>query len=161
MKGDPQAIRHLNTVLTNELTAVNQYFLHARMLKNWGLLRLGAYVYKESVGEMHHADMLIERVLFLEGLPNVQDLHKLRIGETITEMFESDLAVETFNRTCLQDGIGYFEQIKDYASRDLFTLILRETEEHIDWLETQLELLSRVGEQNYQQEQMFGGGEEG
>ncbi len=157
MKGDPQVIRHLNTILTNELTSINQYFLHARMLQNWGLLRLGAYVLQESIGEMKHADILIERILFLEGLPNLQDIHKLKIGETVPEMFECDLAAEMNNRSGLIDAIAYCEQIADYESRNVFQHILKETEEHIDWLETQIELVQRVGLQNYQQEQMHGG----
>lgn len=157
MKGDAQVIRHLNTILTNELTAINQYFLHARIIKNWGLLRLADYVLHESVGEMKHADLLIERILFLEGLPNLQDLHKLKIGEDLPEMFTCDLGVETHNRNCLLDAISHCEQARDFESRMIFQTILRETEEHIDWLETQLELIGRVGLQNYQQEQMFGG----
>ena len=154
MKGDPVVIRHLNTILANELTAINQYFLHARMLKNWGFLRLAKKVYEESIGEMKHADLLIERVLFLDGLPNLQDLHKLLIGEEVPECFKGDLAVETRNRTELIDAMQYCESVRDYQSKEIFRRILEDTEEHIDWLETQLGLIDKVGIQNYLQEQM-------
>ncbi|MDG5497976.1 MULTISPECIES: bacterioferritin [Azospirillaceae] len=154
MKGDPTVIRHLNTILTNELTAINQYFLHARIIKNWGFLRLAKKVYEESIGEMKHADQLIERILFLEGLPNLQDLHKLMIGEEVPECFQGDLAIETRNRTELIEAMQYCEGIRDYQSKEIFRRILEDTEEHIDWLETQLGLIDRVGIQNYLQEQM-------
>ena len=154
MKGDPKVIEHLNRVLRNELTAINQYFLHSRMFKDWGLKGLADYEFHESVDEMKHADSLIERVLFLEGLPNLQDIGKLRIGEHTQEMLECDLALELDAIPDLREAIAYCESVKDYVSRDLFDGILDSEEEHVDWLETQLDLLSRVGIENYQQSRM-------
>ena len=159
MKGDPAIIRTLNAVLTNELTAVNQYFLHARMFESWGLKHLGQIIYDESIGEMKHADMLIKRVLFLDGLPNMQDLHKLKIGETVPEGLAADLAVEKGGRETLIPGVKACEEALDYVSRELLVEILSDTEHHIDFLETQLDLIEKVGIQNYLQSQM-GGGEE-
>ncbi len=163
MMGDKTVIAQLNRILTNELTAINQYFLHARMLKNWGLQRLADKVYEESIGEMKHADYLIERILFLDGLPNLQDMHKINIGETLPEIFQCDIGAEQNNQACLKEAIAVCEQARDFISRQILTTILDDTEEHIDWLETQINLLQRVGLQNYQQEQMFGddgGGED-
>ncbi|MDR6627508.1 bacterioferritin [Caulobacter segnis] len=154
MQGDPGIIRLLNAVLTNELTAVNQYFLHARMYDNWGFKRLGKITYDESIGEMKHADMLINRILFLEGLPNLQDLHKLKIGETVPECLNSDLQVELGGRETLIPGIVQCEQARDYVSRELLREILSDTEEHIDFLETQLSLVKSLGEANYLQSAM-------
>ena len=154
MQGDPSIIRLLNAVLTNELTAVNQYFLHARMYDNWGFKRLGKVTYDESIGEMKHADMLINRILFLEGLPNLQDLHKLKIGETVPECLNSDLQVELGGRETLIPGIVQCEQARDYVSRELLRVILSDTEEHIDFLEMQLGLVKSLGEQNYLQSAM-------
>jgi bacterioferritin len=154
MQGDAQVIKHLNAILTNELSAVNQYFLHARMLKNWGLNRLGHHVYEESIGEMRHADRLIERILFLDGLPNVQDILKLNIGETVEEMLVSDLALETTNRAALRVAMQHCESVGDYISKDILRGILDDTEEHIDWIETQQGLIARIGLANYLQEQM-------
>ncbi len=154
MQGDREIIRLLNAVLTNELTAVNQYFLHARMFENWGLNRLGKIVYEESIGEMKHADMLIKRILFLDGLPNLQDLHKLSIGETCQEALTADLGIETGGRETLVAGIAQCEAARDFVSREILTHILHETEDHIDFLETQLTLLRTLGEQNYLQSAM-------
>ena len=154
MKGDPQIIRLLNAVLTNELTAVNQYFLHARMFESWGYRTLGKVVYDESIGEMKHADMLIKRVLFLEGLPNMQDLHKLKIGETVPECLGADLALELGGRDAQIAGIAQCEAAKDYVSRQILTEILADTEEHIDFLEAQHKLIEQLGEQNYLQSAM-------
>ena len=154
MQGDKAIIQLLNAVLTNELTAVNQYFLHARMYQNWGLAKLGAITYEESIGEMKHADKLIERILFLDGLPNLQDLHKLRIGETVPECMTSDLAVEVGGRADQIRGIKLCEESADYVTRQILREILTDTEEHIDFLETQLSLVRQLGEQNYLQSAM-------
>jgi bacterioferritin len=149
MKGDAKVIEHLNKVLYNELTAINQYFLHAKMFKNWGLKELAEHEYKESIDEMKHADALAERILFLEGLPNFQALGKLRIGEGPREALECDLALELEALPALRQAIAHCESIGDAVSRKLFTDILDSEEEHIDWIETQLALIARIGEQNY------------
>ena len=154
MKGDIKVIKFLNRVLRNELMAINQYFLHSRMYKDWGLNKIGDYEFKESVDEMQHADQLIERILFLEGLPNMQDLGKLRIGEHTKEILECDLALEMDALPDLREAIEYCESCKDFVSRDLFRSILDSEEEHVDWLETQLDLVNRIGIENYQQSQI-------
>ena len=154
MKGDTKVIEYLNRVLKNELTAINQYFLHARMYKNWGLKQLDEHEFKESVDEMKHADMLIDRILFLEGLPNLQDIGKLKIGEHTREILECDLKLELEAIPDLREAIEYCENAKDYASRELFEDILESEEEHVDWLETQLELIEKVGSENYLQSKM-------
>lgn len=154
MQGDKQVIKHLNAVLKNELTAINQYFLHSRMYKDIGLKELAEHEHEESIDEMKHADKLIERVLFLEGLPNLQDLGKLRIGENPKEMLEADLALEMDALPDLKSAIKFCESIQDYISRELFEEILESEEEHVDWLETQLGLINKVGLENYLQSKM-------
>lgn len=154
MQSDSGVIEYLNAQLKNELSAINQYFLHARMYRHWGLDKLGKHEYDESIGEMKHADLLIERIFLLDGLPNLQDLHKLLIGEDTLEILQCDLKLETISQGTCKDAIAHCESVRDFASREIFLTILRDTEEHMDWLETQIELIDRVGIKNYQQSGM-------
>jgi bacterioferritin len=154
MQGDPQVIQHLQAQLRNELTATNQYFLHYRVLKHWGFDKLAKKEYEESIGEMKHADRLMERILVLDALPNLQDLGKLLIGENVPEILECDLRSERGAQAAVKDGIAHCEAVRDYVSREILEAILQDTEEHIDYLETQLDVLQKVGLQNYLQSQM-------
>lgn len=149
MRGDAKVISYLNAALKNELTAINQYFLHYRMLDNWGIKRLAKYEYGESIDEMKHADLLIERILFLEGLPNLQSLGRLRIGESVEELLKADLELEMEALPQLKESIGYCESVQDYVSRDLFRRILASEEEHVDFLEQQFDMIKAMGLQNY------------
>lgn len=155
MKAEAGIISQLNIILKNELTAINQYFLHSRMIKDWGFDRLASKIYEESIGEMKHADLIIERVLLLDGLPNLQDLGKLKIGEDVEEVFSSDLSLEMTNQSCLKVAIKHCEEKHDYVTREIFQRILNDTEEHIDWIETQQSRIEKVGIQNFLQEEMY------
>lgn len=157
MKGDPSVIRHLNKVLTGKLTAINQYFLHSRMLRDWGLMRLADHNQTEARSKMRHADRLIERTLFLEGTPNLQDLNQVKIGGNVPEMIDLEMETEQSGRQSLVEAIGYCEEVRDFITRELFASILNDTEEHIDWLTHQIRLIDSVGAENYKQEQMFDG----
>ncbi len=154
MTGDQKVIEHLQAQLKNELTAINQYFVHYRMLKHWGFDRLARKEYEESIGEMKHADQLMDRIFMLDGLPNLQDLGKLMVGEDVPEILQCDLTLERTAQATIKDGIQHCESVRDYVSRDLLQGILDDTEEHIDFLETQIELIDKVGLQNYLQSQM-------
>ena len=154
MKGDAQVIQHLQAQLKNELTAINQYFLHYRMLKHWGFEKLATKEYEESIGEMKHADQLMDRIFMLDGLPNLQDLSKLMVGEDVPEILSCDLQSEQGAQATIKAGIAHCESVRDYGSRDLLQGILDDTEEHIDFLETQIDLIAKVGLQNYLQSQM-------
>ena len=154
MKADPKVIAICNQTLKNELTAVNQYFLHSRLYKNWGLEKIAQKEYNESIEEMKHADELIQRILFLEGLPNLQEIGRLKIGETVEEVLRCDLSLENEAIQDLRQGIEYCESVKDFTSRDLLSKILSNEEEHVDWLETQLDLIAKIGVENYTQSQV-------
>ena len=154
MKGDAQVVAHLQAQLKNELTAINQYFLHYRMLRHWGLEKLAKKEYAESIGEMKHADKLMDRIFMLDGLPNLQDLAKINVGEDVPEILACDLKAEQGAQATIKNGIAHCESVRDYVSRDLLQGILEDTEKHIDFLETQIELIAKVGLQNYQQSQM-------
>ena len=154
MKGDAQVISYLQAQLKNELTAINQYFLHYRVLKHWGFERLAKKEHEESIGEMKHADLLMDRILMLDGLPNLQDLGKLQVGEDVPEILQCDLRLERAAQETVKEGMAHCESVRDFVSRDLLGVILEDTEEHIDFLETQIEVLAKVGVQNYLQSQM-------
>ena len=154
MKGDKEVIRHFNNILTNELTAINQYFLHSRMFKDWGYEKLGSKEYEESIDEMKHADKLIERILFLDGIPNVQEMHKIMIGEEPVECLKCDFQIEVKAIPDLKEAIQYCEKVSDFVSRDILREILDSEEEHYDWLETQIELADKIGRENWSQSQM-------
>jgi bacterioferritin len=154
MQGDPQVIQHLQAQLRNELTAINQYFLHYRILKHWGFGKLAKKEYEESMGEMKHADRLMDRILVIEGLPNLQDLGKVMVGENVPEILDADLRLERGAQATIKEGVAHCETVRDYVSREILENILEDTEEHIDYLETQLDVLAKVGLQNYLQSQM-------